>query len=91
MTTVCHPLNVEKYGHKGWYYLTCNDIPGINLFGPDLDELLDSAEIAIFELLKRRGENVARVTIEVVPEGDEDSALPVWAAPTKHMALAYAA
>lgn len=90
MTTVCHPLNVERYGRKGWFYLTCDDIPGINLFGPDLEELFDSAEIAIFELLKRRGESVARVTIETMPEDGVDSA-PVWAVPTQAMALAYAA
>lgn len=90
MTTVCHPLNVERYGRDGWFYMSCNDIPGIHLSGPDLDTLIDNAEIAIAELLKLRGQNVQRVTIETVPADQADSA-PTWAPPVQHMAMAIAA
>lgn len=90
MNAVYHPLTIERYGRRGWFHLSCNDIPGICLFGPDLDELVDSAEIAIAELLKLRGEKIVRVTIEAVPEDQMDNA-PAWAIPTQHMAMAIAA
>lgn len=90
MNASYHPLTVERYGRKGWFHLSCPDIPGINLFGPDVEELFDSAEIAIAELLKLRGENILRVTIEALPEDQTDSA-PAWAPPTQHMAMAFAA
>jgi predicted RNase H-like HicB family nuclease len=90
MTTVCHPLTVQRFGRKGWFFLSCEDIPGISLFGPDMEELIESAEIAIAELLKQRGEKIVRVTIEHVPEGQDD-VTPAWAIPNQHMALAIAA
>lgn len=90
MPSTCHPLDVQRFGRKGWFFLSCPDIPGVNLFGPDIDELFESAEIAIAELLKARGEKLVRVTIEAVPDDQEDGP-PAWAIPNKHMAMAFAA
>lgn len=85
-----HPLLVERFGRKGWFFLSCPDIPGLSLFGPDLDDLTDNAEIAIAELLKKRGENILRVSIEPVPDDAQDAA-PAWGAPIRHVATALAA
>lgn len=81
-----HPLSLERFGDHGWFFLRCEAVDGLNLFGPDLDDLFDSAEIAIAELLKKRGQNVIRVTIDAVPEAVE-AATP-WARPTRHVAHA---
>jgi len=89
MNAVCHPLTLERYGNKGWFHLSCDDIPGINLCGPDLDDLFAGAEIAIAELLRRRGVSVQRVVIETVPDAQTEA--PVWAASNHPMAMAIAA
>ncbi len=80
-----HPLHLERFGQDGWFFLRCEAIDGLNLFGPDLDDLIDHAEIAIAELMKARGENVVRVKIEAVPE---QASSPAWGVPTRHLAHA---
>ena len=85
MRETVHPLSLERFGKHGWFFLRCEAVDGLNLFGPDLDELMQSAEIAIAELLKTRGENVIKVTIDSVPAADAASP---WAPPTRHLAHA---
>lgn len=85
VTETVHPLHLERFGQNGWFFLRCEAVDGLNLFGPDLDDLIDNAEIAIAELLKKRGENVVRVRIDTVPE---EAGKQSWGVPTRHLAHA---
>lgn len=73
------PLRLQRCGKGGWFFITCDAIPGLSAFGPELECLFNDLEIAGADLLKSRGHNVVRLKVEAVPATDTNS----WAVADK--------
>lgn len=81
------PLRVQRFGKEGWFFVSCDGIPGLSAFGPELKSLFTDIEIAGAELLRSRGTNVIRLKIEAVPDTDDNT----WAPAEKYELMAEAA
>ena len=73
------PLRIQRFGKDGWWYVACDEIPGLSSFGPDLAGTLKGIEKAGTELLRRQGRENAVVTVERRTAPTEDNPpMPAW-------------
>ena len=74
-----YPLRIEQFGEEGWYFVACDEIPGLASFCPNLDDAFKGLEEAAANLLRRRGRDVLSVTVQPSAEpADEIRPLPTW-------------
>jgi len=61
------PIRVERCGRDGWFFIACDEIPGLSAFGPELQLLFTQLENAGEALLRLRGIEHIELAVEVVP------------------------
>lgn len=48
-------LRIQRFENRGWFFVACDDVPGLSAFGPDLDDVLERIVSAGTDLMNRRG------------------------------------
>lgn len=62
------PLRIEQHPEDGWLFIACDGIPGLQVFGPDFDTLLEQIVLAGVDLLKKRNTPVKSLRVELMPD-----------------------
>jgi predicted RNase H-like HicB family nuclease len=65
-----YPLRIEQSKPSGWWYIAVDDVPGLNVFGPNYEALLDQLKAAAVDLFHARGKEVTDVEIVTVQSGE---------------------
>ena len=64
------PLRIEQSKPDGWWFIAVDGVPGLSVFGPNFEELLDHLKTAALDLLSARGEHIDNVEIVSLESGE---------------------
>lgn len=62
-----YPLRVQQSKLDGWWFVFVDEVPGLGVFGPNYDDLLDRLKVVAENLFRARGETVT--DIEIISSG----------------------
>jgi predicted RNase H-like HicB family nuclease len=65
-----YPMRVEQSKSNGWWYISVDDVPGLNVFGPSYEALLDQLKAAAVDLFHARGMEITDVEIVSIQSGE---------------------
>ncbi len=69
-----YALRVQQSKLDGWWFIFVDEVPGLGVFGPHYEDLLDRLKVVAGNLFRARGETVT--DIEIIPS--EKPALHVF-------------
>jgi hypothetical protein len=58
-----YPLRVQQSKLDGWCFIFVDEVPGLGVFGPNYEDLLDRLKVVAGNLFRARGETVTEVEI----------------------------
>jgi predicted RNase H-like HicB family nuclease len=58
-----YPLRVQQSKLDGWWFIFVDEVPGLGVFGPNYEDLLDRLKVVAGNLFRARGETVTEVEI----------------------------
>ena len=58
-----YPLRVQQSTLDGWWFVFVDEVPGLGVFGPNFQDLLDRLTVVAGNLLRARGEIVSDIEI----------------------------
>jgi predicted RNase H-like HicB family nuclease len=58
-----YPLRVQQSKLDGWWFIFVDEVPGLGVFGPNYEDLLDRLKVVAGNLFRARGEIVTEVEI----------------------------
>ncbi len=61
----CHryPLRVQQSKLDGWWLIFVDEVPGLGVWGPNYEDLLDRLKVAAGNVFRARGETVTDIKI----------------------------
>ena len=58
-----YQLRVQQSKLDGWWFVFVDEVPGLGLFGPNYQDLLDRMTVVAGDLFRTRGEIVSDIKI----------------------------
>jgi predicted RNase H-like HicB family nuclease len=63
-----YPLRVQQSKLDGWWFIFVDEVPGLGVFGPNYEDLLDRLKVVAGNLFRARGETVNDIEIIAAAE-----------------------